>query len=160
MALYDLVNCTLSVPNLLPGAALTGTAQGTAADLSNCEVDTAAIIVAGAYANQSTFAVQLEECSTTNGTFTVIPGATVQLSTLSSNGVTTGATTTFATNSIVTFSTTNQQAMIRALRTQRYARLNVITNTGTTVAMYVTGEIISQLKISGDPKGYSRSPST
>jgi hypothetical protein len=143
--IIDLPHDALVNTNIPPNT-YTATTQGVAFDMSQCELLTNAIVNVGAVsvALNSTVQIQLEECSITNstGTWTLIPG--------------TGSLTTIAT-----VTTTNQAPILLAgMRTQRYARLNAITVTGTTPSVAICGDIVSQQKYTNPGTGYSRSPSS
>ncbi len=135
----DLVNQTLNNNNIVPKT-WTVTTQGSAADYSNAEVSMNALIQVGAFsaAVNTSIYVQIEECATTNGTYTAIPGMAAAVT------------------------TTNQLIPLRGLRTQQYVRANLVTATGTTPSVSLGVTLISQLKYSGSNTGggASRAPST
>jgi hypothetical protein len=160
MSLIDLVNQCNVTANIMP-ASYAATTQGQAVDLSNSEIGTHAVIKTGTIGSATTIMIQLEEATTTAAAYTAITGS-IQIGTISANGTVTNVTTTTNTTCVVAFTTTNQQAVFRGLRTQRYARINAITFTATTTpAIILEGDIIAQYKISGSQyAGYSRSPST
>ncbi len=138
--LVDLVNEVQTSIGLVPQV-LAATAQGTAVDFSNGEISTQAVISVGAYgANTTALTVQIEESAATNSGFTLIPGMSAS------------------------FTTSNQVAVVRGLRTYRYARANAVTVAGTTPSVAVSVSILAQKKYSAgsgiSQGGYSRSPST
>lgn len=108
----DLVN-NFTAAGLVPQT-LTTTAQGGAIDGSNAEASLNMIVDVSVptAANVTSLVVQAEECATTNGTFTVIPGMVVTVT----------ATTAAA----------NIHQVVRGLRTQRYFRANANTFAATT----------------------------
>ncbi len=122
---------------------LAATAQGTALDGTNFEVSTQMVVEGGAFGANSTSAViVLEECATTNGTFTQVQAAP-------------GSATSF------TLTTSNQSSVLRGIRTLQYVRGNALTVAGTTPAIAVEASIYGMPKSSGGATstGYSRSPS-
>jgi hypothetical protein len=144
--LVDLVNEVLCA-QALPPQILTATAQGSAIDMSDCLAGTGAIIDVGAItaANVTSLVVQIEECATTNGTFTAIPGMVATIT----------ATTTPG----------NLHQVVRGLRTQQFARANAATfaATTTTGAFPVNVEIVAQKKyvgIAGQLGGFDNYPGT
>lgn len=142
--LIDLVN-QVECYNSIVSAAYTVTTQGTAIDMKNCHVSLGAVITPGARSAQTTtFAVQIEECATTNGTFTLIPGMVTAITTSGVDGA--------------------AAIVLRGLRTHRYVRATAVTVVGTTPSLVFGTTIISQKKISGSgagaTSGADRSPST
>jgi hypothetical protein len=140
--LIDLVN-EVQVSQGLAPQVLAATAQGSALDFENGIISTQAILKVGAVgANSTALNVQIEECATTNGTFTLIPGmAFPQVTTTGGNPL-----------------------VVRGLRTQRYVRANAITITGTTPSFAADVTILAQKKYSygasANAGGYDRSPSS
>lgn len=139
--LIDLVNDVLTV-NALGPVIVTGTTQlpFTGMDFSSAaDCPIAAIINVGAVSvGLTTMNVQLEECATTNGTYTAITGTIV---------------------TITTTGTTVPQ-VVKGMRQLRYVRANVVTATGATINAYMCVDVLQQLKFTGTGGGYSRSPST
>lgn len=139
--LIDLVNDVLTVDALGP-VIVTGTTQlpftgANFASAADCPI--AMIVNVGAVSvGLTAMNVQLEECSTTNGTYTVI------------------------SNTVVTITTTGTTVplVVKGIRQQPYVRANVVTATGTTINAYLCVDILEQLKFTGTGGGYSRSPSS
>jgi len=141
--LLDLVNETLN-QNSIPPNIYSATTQGTALDFSNGEASTNMVVDAtiSTTANVTSFVVQLEECATTNGTFTAI----------TSGSITITATT----------ATTNLHQAVRCLRTLQYVRANMATfaATTTTNGIILTADIYAQKRQQPATGGYSLSPSS
>lgn len=138
----NLSNQALTANNIVPNI-YTGTTQGTFVDMSSAKILTQALILMGTFtANTTSVSVQLEECSTTNGTFTKIPDLDA------------------SAKAICTITASNTFAYIQGLRTSQYCRLNALTVTGTTASVYMAGALIEQLEFTGTGGGYTRSPSS
>ena len=139
MALIDLINEPQINENILP-AVYTGTTQGAATDLSNCEISTGAIVMVGAYsAGNTTTNVQCEESTSTSGPWTAIAGM------------------------VCTVTASTQLFVLRGQRQHKYARMNAVTVTGTTPSLALSSVLIAQQKYvatAGNQGGYSRSPSS
>jgi hypothetical protein len=145
MPIFDLVNEPVTGTSFA-AQNITQATTGTAVDLQNSQIDTAVVLDFNiANTNITNVYVQLEECATTGGTFTVIPAV--------------------GGGNMVYTATTNPVAnVMKGLRTQRYARANVVTAQGTTVSLYVNARIFGQSKftpssVAGVQGGYSRAPS-
>ena len=143
MILADMVNDFLNVQGIYPQT-VTASVQGGAQDMSQTELSTNAVINASVQtlANLTAATVQLEECATTNGTFTLIPGTQVSIT---------------GTNAAA-----NLLQVVRGLRTLRYARVNAITfAAGTVTGALALGATIHGLKkISPNVSGSSNYPSS
>jgi hypothetical protein len=143
--LIDLSNGIYTANALLPQT-LTASAQGSSLDMSDCEYLTNAIVQLGAFgAGQTSITVQIEQSADGSTNWTTIGGVADQSS------------------MVCTATTSNQQILLKGIRTQRYARANAITVTGTTPSAAASVEIVAQQKYfptTGDgSKGYSVSPS-
>ncbi len=121
-------------PALYPSV-VNATGTGSAIDMEQGEVALNAVVNVGACTGSGGAAVQIEECSTTNGTYTAISGLV------------------FGASAI----TTNTQTAGVGLRTQRYVRYNVTALTATSFVGGIT--LVSQARMAQTP-GYSRYPSS
>ena len=136
--LVDLVNGAQNSLGLA-SQAYTVSTQGDPVDFKNCENSLNAVLNAGTFGANSTGAtVKIQECATTNGTFTDITG--------------------MAFTAITT--TVSAVQAVRGIRSMRYVRVNAITVSGTTASINFGVTIHSQLRYSGTGGGYDRSPST
>jgi len=119
--LIDLINEVQSSVGLA-AQVLTQSVQGAAIDMHNVVGPVGAHVNFGTPgAGQTSCTVQIEECATTNGTYTAISGMITTL--------------TGTQSSLVT---------LRGLGTQRYVRANAITVTGTTPSLPCAVNIIAQ----------------
>ena len=132
--------------SVAPAAILQASVQGASVNMQNDEVLTAALISVGAVsAGLTNVRIQIEEWNGTTAsgsTWTAIPNQT---------SITAAASVT--SNTLLT---------ILGLRTQGYARINVLTLAGTTVGAFITGVLLGMPKSSGGSAatGFSRSPSS
>ena len=121
MALLDLIN-EPQVDQGLASQTLTQSVQGSAIDYGNVVGPVGAIVNFGTPgAGQTSCTVQIEECATTNGTFTQISGMVTTLT-----------------------GTVAKQVVLRGLGTQRYVRANAITVAGTTPSLPCGVSLVSQ----------------
>lgn len=125
---------------------VTQTGAGTVVDMGLTgvgEISLNAILEVGAFGtNTTSITVQVEECATTNGTFTAVNNAN-------------GGTMVF---SAVT--TSNQRQVITGQNQFRYVRANVTGLAATTSSVAISVEILAMPRTSGgSTTGYSRSPS-
>lgn len=136
--LLDLVNQVQSDQGLA-AQTLTQSVQGTAFDHSNGTFSIGAVVNFGTPgAGQTSCTVQIEECATTNGTFTAISGMVTTLT-----------------------GTVAKQVVLRGLRNLQYVRANAITVTGTTPSLPCAVSIIEQQRyIPSDKGGSDNYPST
>src|SRR6185437_13509857 len=118
--------------------------QGSAFDHSNGTFSIGAIINFGTPGTGQTSAtVQIEECATTNGTFTAI-----------SDGKG-GTMVTTLTGTVA------KQVVLRGLRSLQYVRANAITVAGTTPSLPIGVEIVEQARYVNQAKsGFDNYPST
>jgi hypothetical protein len=134
----DLSQCIQGTSIQPTTAGITTATTGTAIDMSMAENLTNAVVIIGAVTGTSpSLTGQLEECATTNGTFTVIAG-----------------------NTTFSVTTSNQYISLIGNRVLRYARLNMTTTAGTSPVFVTAGIIIEQAKMSDTTAGYSRLPNT
>lgn len=122
--LIDLINETQVSTGIAPQT-LTQSVQGSAIDMQNVVGPVGAVVDFGTPgAGQTSCTVQIEECATTNGTYTAISGMITTLT-----------------------GTVAKQVVLRGLGTQRYVRANAITVAGTTPSLPFSCDIIAQQKL-------------
>lgn len=124
--------------SLIPQTVTQATA-GNSLSMGNYEIATMGILDVGAVsAGLTACSVQVEEW----------------------NGTTANGSTWTAIPNMGPFSVTTSGAYnFYGLRTQGYARFNVVTATGTTVNVPLNGRLLGAPRSEGQPTGFSRSPS-
>jgi hypothetical protein len=131
---------------LFPGA-VTTTGGGNYLDMSEFHVATQAILMVGAFGSNTTSGVcQIEECATTNGTYTVIPSV--------------GGEGSNNTQMIFpTITASNQILPLTGLRTYQYVRENWTTCAGTTPSITACVLLLGMPKSGQGHTGVSNYPS-
>jgi hypothetical protein len=147
--LIDLINEVLGTQLLGLTVTTSGVSGGTYADYSDANDALGAYVaVASTTIPQTTaitsFNLQIQECSTTNGTYTLIPGMSCTVTS--------------------TTAVTNLLQVMRGLRTSQYIQCSVVTATGGTISLPFAVIAVGQKKfmqgVGVTGGGYSRYPSS
>ena len=130
----------INTKQALPPQTTTASLQGAAIDLGGLgEIATQAIVEIGAFVstNQSTVFIQAEESTSSGGPWTAINNMSATL----------------------TLQASNTEVQIGpGLRTHRYARMNLLTNTGTTASILLSATFLVMPKSVYGGSGASNQP--